>query len=119
MKHRDPCRGRGPCGETDTLCVRWDFFVLNGVWLSVSLADIDSALEECSVLDADAGGSDVAGQGALGADVNAIGGGNVALQLAQYDDFAGADAGADHAILAYGHAIAGDIDAALDLAINK
>ena len=54
------------------------------------LADVDAALEEGAVFDGDAGGDDVAGEGAFAADVDAIGGLAVAADFAEDDDFAGA-----------------------------
>ena len=57
------------------------------------LADVDAALEEGAVFDGDAGGDDVAGEGAFAANVDAIGGLAVAADLAENDDLASADVG--------------------------
>ena len=43
---------------------------------------------------------------------------DIALDLAEDHDFAGADAGRDLAVLAHGDAVAGQVDAALDLAVD-
>ena len=51
----------------------------HGGWLGIGLADVDAALEECAVFNADAGRGHVAGEGAFRADVDAIGGGDIAL----------------------------------------
>ena len=82
------------------------------------LADINAALEECAVFDADALGDDIAGEGAFAADVNTVAGGDVALYLAEHNDFAGGDAGSNLAIAANGNAVAGQVDGALNLAVN-
>jgi len=120
MKHQDPCRGRGPFSQSkEHSGVRCDFFVLDGSRLSVCFADIDSALEERAVLDADASCGYVAGQRAFCTDVNAISGRNVALQFAEHDDFASADTGVDYAVLTHRHAITRNVDATLNLAINE
>ena len=96
-----------------------DFLVLNSRRLPVGLANVDAALEERAVLDADARCGNIAGQSAFRTDVNAIGGCDVALQLAEYHDLARADARIDHAVFADRHTIPGDIDAALDLSIDE
>jgi hypothetical protein len=79
--------------------------LLAGLWLS-ALADIDAALEECAVFDGDAGCDDVAGEGAVTADIDAVAGGEVAAHLAQDNDFAGIDVGSDDAVAADGDAVA-------------
>ena len=68
---------------------------LHGGRLRIGLADVDAALEESAVFNADAGRGHVAGEGAFRADIDAVGGGDIALELAENDDFAGADAGSD------------------------
>jgi len=69
-----------------------------GCRLGIGLLDVDAALEEGAILDADACRGYVAGQGALGANVNPVGGGDIAAYLAQNDDFAGGDGGCDLAV---------------------
>ena len=92
---------------------------LYGGRLRIRLADVDAALEERAIFNADAGRGHVAGEGAFGTDVDAISGIDVALELAEDDDFAGADAGRDIAVLAHRDAIAGNADAALNLAVDE
>jgi len=87
--------------------------------LAFGLLDVDAALEESAILDADARGRDIAGQSALGANVHAIRGRDIAAHLAQDHNLAGGDAGGDLAVSAYGYAVTGQIDAALDLAVDK
>ncbi len=87
--------------------------------LGFRLLDVDAAFEEGAVFDADARRGHITGQSALGTDVHPVTGGDVAAHLAQNDDLTGTDAGRDLAIAAHGHAIAGQIDAAFDLAIDK
>ena len=94
----------------------WNFGGLRP--FSFGLLDIDAALEERAIFNADAGGSHVAGQGTFGADVDAIGGGDIAADLAEHDDFAGVDGGIDLPIAADSEAVAGQVDGAFDFAIN-
>src|ERR1035438_10391931 len=56
------------------------------------LADIDSALEEGPILNADARRGDISSERAFRANVYAIGGRHVAVNLAHNHDFASADA---------------------------
>ena len=73
VRHQDPCRGRGPCGQTGA-ARRWQrLFRSERPRLGVGLANIDAALEECAVFDADASRRNIAGQSAFSTDVNAIG----------------------------------------------
>ena len=82
------------------------------------LADVDAALEEGAVFDGDAGGDDVAGEGAFAADVDAIGGLAVAADFTENDDLAGADVGGYLAVAADGDAVAGEVDGAFDFAVD-
>jgi len=90
-----------------------------GGGLAFGLADIDAAFEECAVFNADAGGGDVAGERAFAADVDAVGGEDVAANLAEDDDFAGGDVGGYLAVASDGDAVAGEVDGALDFAIDE
>ena len=87
----------------------------SGFWL----ADVDATLEVGAVFDADAGGSHVAAQRALGADVHAVGGSYVATHFAQDDDFACDYVSRDLSVAANGDAVAGKVDAALDFSVDK
>src|SRR3954453_1000142 len=60
--------------------------------------NIDTALEERSVVDGDAGGGDVAGQRGGFAELNALRGMDIAVHLAVHDHVAGFDVGAHSAI---------------------
>jgi len=90
-----------------------------GGGLLVGLADIDAALEECAVFNADTGRGHVAGQGAFGTDVHAVGGGDVAAHLAQDNHFARGDAGGYLAVPPHRHAVAVQVDAALDFTVDN
>ena len=81
----------------------------HGGRLRIGLADVDTALEERAIFNADASCGHIAGEGAFRTDVHAVSGIDVALELAENDDLAGADAGRDIAVLAHGDAIAGDL----------
>ena len=80
--------------------------------------DVDDALEEGAVFNADAGRGYVAGQGTLGADVDAIGSRDIALDLAEHDDLTGIDRGIDLPVFADGETVARKVDGAFDLAVN-
>jgi len=87
--------------------------------LGVGLADVDSALEERAILNADTGGSYIAAERAFRADIHTVGRGDIAANLAQNHDFAGSDVGGHLAVTSHGDAIPGKIDAALDLAVDE
>src|SRR3954454_23203858 len=90
-------------------------FVLD---LLAGLADIDAALEEGAIFDRDALGDYVAGQRTFVADVDAVGGGQVATDLAEDNDLARVDVGGDTAVAANGNAVASQVDRAFDAAID-
>ena len=117
------CQGHGACGNAKTPdSLGFDNGGLGrggGAVLGVAgLADVDAALEVGAVLDGDAGGGDVPGEGAFAADVDAVAGMDVAAHLAEHDDFAGGDVGGDLAVAADGDAVAGQADGAFDLAVD-
>ena len=72
----------------------------------VGLADVDSAFEVGAILDGDASGGDVPGEGAFAADVDAVAGIHIAAHLAEDDDLAGGDVGSNLAVASDGHAVA-------------
>src|SRR5512146_1547715 len=86
--------------------------------LLAGLANVDPALEEGAVFDADALRNHVAGKRPFVADIYTVGGGQVAANLAQDHDLAGADIRRDHAVTANGYAIAGKVDRASHAAVN-
>ena len=95
------------------------FLVLGfAVGLLAGLADVDAALEEGAVLNGDALGNDIAGQGTLVADVHPVAGHQVAAHLAGDYDFASVDVGIDDAVAADGGTVAGQIDGAFHAAVN-
>src|ERR1700691_5832915 len=94
----------------------WNFGGLRA--FSFGLLDVDTALEEGAIFNADAGCSHVAGQRAFGANVDTIGGSNIAADLSKHDDFAGVDGGIDLPVAAHREAVAGQVDSAFDFAIN-
>ena len=59
-----------------------------------------------------------AGERALAADVDPVGSLDVAPHLAEHDDFARHDVGGHLAVAANGHAVTGQVDGALDLAVD-
>src|SRR5690242_2235245 len=81
---------------------------LTPVGLLAGLANVNSALEECAVFNGDAGSDHVASERAIAADIDAIAGGQIAADLAEYNDFPRIDVGGDHAIAADRDAIAGE-----------
>ena len=83
-----------------------------------AFTDVDAAFEEGAVFDGDAGGDDVAGEGAVAANVDAIAGGKVAADFAEHDDLTGVDVGGDYAIAADGDAVAGQIDGTFHPTVN-
>src|SRR5208337_264520 len=114
-----PATGRGFCGGTnDSSVLSLDRFGRLRRWggcgrgFGIGLADVDAALEIGAIFNADAGGGHVAGEGALGANVDAVGRGDISLDLAQDHDFTGVDAGGYLAVATDGEAVAGQIDAA-------
>lgn len=84
-----------------------------------SLAEFNTALEKGSIFDADAGSEHVTHQRTFGANFDAVGCKNISANLAQYNDFPGGNAGNNLAISAHRNAIAGKVDVALDLAVDK
>src|ERR1035438_5097038 len=90
-----------------------------GARLVFGLANVDATFEEGAIFNADARSSHIAGQGAFRADVDAIRSRHIAANFAQNDNFAGGNAGRHLAVAAHGYAVAGETDAALDLAIDK
>jgi len=81
-------------------------------------ADIDAALEEGTVLDADSLRHDIAGQRTFVANVNAVGCSNVAAHLPQDDGLTGGDVGGDDAIAAHRHPVARQVNRAFHAAID-
>src|ERR1019366_8892506 len=86
---------------------------------STSHADVDAALEEGSIFDADAGGGDVACEDTFGTNVDAAGSQDIARELTENNDLAGADASRDIAVFAHGNAVAGNANTALDFAVDE
>src|SRR5882724_10801408 len=80
-------------------------------------ADLHTALEDRSILNADPLGNHVARQRTLTTNIHAIRNLDVAVNLAQNDDFASTDAGSDDAIAANGYTAIGEIDRPLDFAV--
>ena len=89
-----------------------------GIRLLAGFADVDAALEERSVFDADALRDDIAGQRAFIADVNAIAGIHVAAYFAEDHDLARVDVGGDDSVAPDGYAIAGEVDRTFDASID-
>src|SRR5579862_9290006 len=83
-----------------------------------AFADVDATFEECAVFDGNAGGDDVAGEGAVAANVDPVAGGEIATDFAEHNDLTGIDVGGDYAVASDGDAIACKVDGALDAAID-
>jgi len=96
-----------------------EHFGCSGAGLAFRFANVDAALEEGAIFNADAGRGYVAGQGAFSANIDPVGGGDIPANLAQDHNLTGRDAGGHLAVAAHGDAVAGQIDAALDLAVDK
>lgn len=89
-----------------------------GSGLGFGRVDFDAALEVGAVLDADARGGDIAGHRAVGFDVDAVAGVEIADDFAVDDDFAGANFGIEHGGGADGELMAIQRDRAVDLAVD-
>ena len=81
-------------------------------------AHLHAALQNGSILNADALGDHIARQRTFAADVQTVGALDVALHLAQDHNFAGADVGGDAAVASDGDPVLGKIDGALDSPID-
>jgi hypothetical protein len=90
-----------------------------GSRFGIGFADVDTALEESAIFNADAGRSYIAGEGAFGANIHAVSSGDIAANLTQNDNLASGDAGGDLAVATHGNAIAVQVDAALDFAVDE
>jgi len=88
---------------------------LGGIWL----LDVDSALEERAIFNADACCRDVAIQRALCANINPVCRRNVPAYLAEDHNLASRDVGRHLTVATNGHAVSREVDAAFDLAVNK
>ncbi len=91
---------------------------INRRFLCSRLADVDPALEKRSVLDRDPLRDHVAGQSAVGANVNPVGGVDVALHFAEHHHFPRRDVGLHLAVPANRHPVAVERDRALDFAVD-
>ena len=89
-----------------------------GVVFLVFFAQVDAAFQERAFFDGEALGVDIAGNGAIAADVDAVAYDQVAFDFAHDYDFTGGDCRHDHAVAAYGDAAFGHIDGAFDAAVH-
>ena len=80
--------------------------------------DFDAALEMGAIFDADARGGNVADDRAIGLDVDAIAGVDVADDFAKHDDFAGMNFRSEHGRGADGELMAIERNGAVHLAVN-
>ena len=83
------------------------------------LADVEAALQERAILDADTGSGHHAGHSAFSADVHTTGCSEVAVNSAHDNDIAGDDAGGYLAVAAHGDAGDGEVDVAFHAALDK
>src|SRR5580700_2441666 len=86
--------------------------------LGFGWVDFDAALEMSAIFDADASGGNVADDRAVGLDVDAVAGIEVADDFAKHDHFAGMNLGIEHGRGADGELMAIERDGAVHLAVN-
>ncbi len=86
--------------------------------LRLGLFDVDASFKQSAVFNADSGSNDIADELGVFADIYLVGGFHVALNLAEDDHFAGANAGLDTAIRSDGDLIILRFDGTFDIAIN-
>src|SRR5579863_5517523 len=97
----------------------WRVHVLGvAVGLLPGLADVNAALKEGAIFNADAGCDNVAGQRTVIADVHAVAGREVPANFAQYHDFPRVDVGGHHAVASNGDTIAGQVDGTFHPPVN-
>src|SRR6202034_1162879 len=92
-----PTEGRhGSCCSEVLSLYGYFFGAVYGFWGVFALArltNVDTALEEGAIFNADALRNDIAGQRTFAADVDTVAGIDVAAYLTQHDYFAGRDIG--------------------------
>src|ERR1051326_1547545 len=108
-----PCSGSGGVLGNDRLLA-----LVFAVGLLTGLADVDAALEECAVFDADALGHDVARQRSFVADVHAVAGAQVATHFSGHHDLTRRDVGIHNAVPSDRDPVAGQVDGALDASVD-
>jgi hypothetical protein len=86
--------------------------------LGFGWVDFDTAFEVGTVLDADAGGGNVADDGTIGFDIDAFAGVDISNNLAVDDHLAGVNFGIELCVGAYGKFVAVQRDRAIDLAVD-
>src|SRR5207245_10961044 len=91
---------------------------LFAIRLLAALANVDAALKERAVLDADARRHYIAGERAIAANVDPVARGQVAAHFAEHHDFARIDIGGDDSVAANGYAVASQVDGAFHAAVN-
>src|SRR5436190_3530011 len=101
-----PGRCRLAAHRSDRLVFAVRLLLLSG------LADIDSALEERSVFNGDAGRNYVAGERTVAANIHAIACGQVAADFAEHHNLASIDVGCNYAIASNRNPISGKVDRA-------
>jgi len=79
----------------------------HGGLLAFRLADIDTALEERAILDADTGCGNIATQRTFSTNIHAVSGRDVSTHLAQNHNFACRNAGRNLTVPAHSHAVTG------------
>src|SRR5205814_7082197 len=80
--------------------------------------EIDAALEERAIFNAQAVRYHITGQSTFCTDVNAVADRHVAVKLSHHDDFLGIDVGGNGSVPSDGHPVIGKIDAALNAAVD-
>jgi hypothetical protein len=106
-------------GSGEAVAVTAPTVLASTAGLASGFLDVDAAFEEGAIFDADARRGHVAGQCSLRANIDPVGGGNIAAHLAHDDDFARGDVGGHLAVAADGDTIAGKGNGAFDFAVNK
>src|SRR5262249_40501588 len=96
------------------------FAVGPGQHALLSLLNLDAAFEVGAIFDADAVRGDIAGEPAIAADIEPVSRDQISGHFAHNNDFARAQVGNHHPVLAHGHAVgaAGKIDRSFHPALD-
>ncbi len=90
----------------------------HGGLLAFRLADVDTALEERAVFNADTRSGNIATQRTFSTNIHAVSGRNISTNLAQYHDFTRRNAGRNLTVPADSHTVTGQVHAALYFSID-
>src|SRR4051812_11165476 len=115
-----PRKGLRSCAHRSRTADRFKLRIALAVdlLLLIWLLDVDAALEEGAVFDADALRDHVAGERAFVADVDAVAGVQIATHFADDHDLARHHVRGDNAVASDGHAVSGQVDGAFHAAVD-